>query len=210
VAPAIERGIPVAILNSRQPEAGGTRVTARPAGRRRPMAGLACVTDVVAFDVSLPPDANREQVLAAVFATCAAHDATVYLSSVGDAEVSMTVGAGLPAERIAVAMQQHGAVHRQDDLALLVAAGDGVADGRVRAGEILTALRDVHVHAVAESTRGGYVAMAIPRGALPSAMAALHAQFFEPHVSLDPADRCPSYPAPTSTARRRAGREVRL
>jgi aspartate kinase len=212
VAPAIERGIPVSIRNSRNPEARCTMVTTRAAARQRPLAGLACVTDVVAFDVALPPDANRERVLADVFGTCATHGVTVYLSSVGDAEVSMTVAAGLPAERIAAALRDHGTVHRQDDLALLVAAGDGVADGRVRAGDILTALCDVHVHAVSESARGGYVAMAISRGALLSAVAALHAQFFEPPVPVEAPGRCPAPAAlrVAASGRRHAAGEARL
>ena len=182
VAPAIDRGIPVRILNSRRPEARGTVVTARAANRQNPLAGIACVPDVVVLDVALPPDATRERVLADVFGACATHGATVYSSSVGDADVSITLGAGPAADSATAALTERGAVNRRDDLALLVAAGDGLCDGRAHTGEILRALRDTPVAAIAESSRAGFVAVAVPRATLKAAMAAVHARFFEPRT----------------------------
>ena len=78
------------------------------------------------------------------------------------------------------ALTERGAVNRRDDLALLVAAGDGLCDGRAHTGEILRALRDTPVAAIAESSRAGFVAVAVPRATLKAAMAAVHARFFEP------------------------------
>lgn len=179
VAPAMERGIPVRILNSRRPGAGGTVVTSRSAHRRNPLAGVACVPDVVVLDVALPPDATRERVLADVFGICASQGATVYTSSIGDAEIAITLGAGPAADRAAAALTERGPVNRREDLALLVTAGDGLSDGRARAADILRALDGVPVAELAESSRAGFVAVAVPRAALRAAMAAVHARFFE-------------------------------
>ena len=154
-------------------------MTARAATRQNPLAGIACVPDVVVLDVALPPDATRERVLADVFGACAAHGATVYASSIGDADVSITLGAGPSADMATAAIAERGPVNRRDDLALLVAAGDGLCDGRAHTGEILRALRDTTVAAIAESSRAGFVAVAVPRAALKSAMTAVHARFFE-------------------------------
>jgi aspartate kinase len=140
VAPAIDRGIPVRILNSRRPDARGTLVTGRAARRRNPLAGLASLNDVVVVDVALPHDATRERLLADVFATCAAHGATVYAASIGDADVSVILGGGAAAESAVAALAGVGAAGRRDDLALLAVAGDGLVDGRAHVGELLRAL----------------------------------------------------------------------
>ncbi|MDO8834805.1 MAG: aspartate kinase [Vicinamibacterales bacterium] len=179
MAPAMECGIPVRILNSRRPDARGTVVTSRPARRHNPLAGVACVPDVVVLDVALPPDAAREGVLADVFGVCAAHGATVYASSIGDAEITITLGAGPAAGLAAAVLTARGPVSRRDDLALLVAVGDGLSDRRAHTAEILRALEGIPVAALAESSRAGFVAVAIPRAALRTAMAAVHACFFE-------------------------------
>jgi aspartate kinase len=179
VAPAIDRGIPVRILNSRRPTAAGTLVTARAAERRNPLAGVACVPDVVVLDVPLPPDATRERVLAEAFSACAASGATVYASSIGDADVSITIGSGLAADRTEQAVGERGVVNRRDDLSLLVAVGDGLADGRANTGDILRALNGTPVAAIAESSRGGFVAVAVSRNDMKGATEALHSRFFE-------------------------------
>jgi aspartate kinase len=179
VAPAMDRGIPVRILNSRRPDARGTMVTSRAARRHNPLAGVACVPDVVVLDVALPPDAAREGVLADVFGICASHGSTVYASSIGDAEIAITLGAGPAAEQSAAALIARGAVSRRDDLALLVAVGDGLSESRAHTAEILRALQGIPVAALAESSRAGFVAVAVPRTALKAAMAAVHARFFE-------------------------------
>jgi aspartate kinase len=179
VAPAIDRGIPVRILNSRRPEARGTLVTGRAAKRRNPLAGLACLSDVLVIDVALPPDATRERQLADVFATCAAHGATVYASSIGDADVSVILGGGPAALAAAAALETAVGARSRDDLALLAVAGDGLSDGRSQVGALLTTLKRVTVAAIAESSRAGFVALAVRRTDLLEATTLLHRRFFE-------------------------------
>lgn len=191
VAPAIDRGIPVRILNSRRPEARGTLVTGRAAKRRNPLAGLACLSDVLVVDVALPPDATRERQLADVFATCAAHGATVYASSIGDADVSVILGGGPAALAAAAALETSAGARTRDDLALLAVAGDGLSDGRSQVGALLSGLKRITVAAIAESSRAGFVALAVRRTDLVEATTLLHRRFFETAAHARRAPRRP-------------------
>lgn len=175
IAPAVAGGIPVRVLNSRQPEHPGTVIVDRPAGRRSPLAGLACVPGCVELHVPLPSDAGRGLALARVFETCAAHGATVYLSDVRPAQVSLILAPAAAADAVAAACS---AVRRHDGRALLVAVGDGLADGRALARAVIRALGGATVAALSDASGSGYVALAVPESELAAAMAAAHARFF--------------------------------
>ena len=52
IFPAIARNIPVRILNSRNPEGPGTRITADPPPGHRPFAALACKRGITILDIT--------------------------------------------------------------------------------------------------------------------------------------------------------------
>ncbi len=189
VAPAVDRGIPVRILNSRRPDAAGTTVTRDTAGRHNPFAGVACLSDVIVADVALPADATRERVLAGVFGACAEEGATIYASAIGDTRVSVTIGAGGPAREAVARCRALGVTGVREDLGLLAVVGDGLIDGRAFADEVLRSVRGATLAVIAAAPEAGFVAIGVPRADLARATAEVHARFFEARGRVAPVPR---------------------
>jgi hypothetical protein len=103
----------------------------------------------------------------------------VYASSIGDADVSVILGGGPAALAAAAALETSAGARTRDDLALLAVAGDGLSDGRSQVGALLSTLKRITVAAIAESSRAGFVALAVRRTDLTEATTLLHRRFFE-------------------------------
>ena len=91
VEPAVERGIPVRILNTFAPADPGTLVTQAPeAGERRVVQGLAVKRDNLLVSLTSTRMLDAEGYLARVFDTLATHDVSVDLLATSEVSVSLT------------------------------------------------------------------------------------------------------------------------
>ena len=185
VQPAVAAGIPVRILNSRRPASRGTVVTARPARRLSPAAGIASLRGVCAIDVALPQGADRPLAMARVFDACARAGAAPHLATLGDSSVAVVVEEGAAAERV-VRELGAAAASRRDGLALIAVVGDGLAAGADAVRRILGAFDGTPVHLLSRTPGASHVAFVIDQPHLARSVGALHACLFdEDHAGAD-------------------------
>jgi aspartate kinase len=176
--PAVEAGIPVRILNSRRPAGRGTLIADGTARRPDPVASIACLRDLCAFDVPLPGGADRPAALAAVYAACAGADAAVHLTAVSDASVSVVVSDGPAGDRVAVQLCGGSSATRCRGLSLVAVVGDGLASGRIAWPHVLAALEAIPLHLLSRTPGSNHVACVIDQANLALAVETLHDALF--------------------------------
>jgi aspartate kinase len=209
VRPAVEAGIPVRVLNSRRPSARGTLIAGGSAGRPGSVAGIACLQDLCAFGVPLPDGAGRPAALAAVYAACARAEAAVHLTAVSDTSVSVVVGDGPAADRVAAQLRGQPHATRRRGLSLVAAVGDGLASGRSPWPRVLAALEAIPLHLVSRAPVSNHVACIVDQTDLAFAVETLHEALFEHPPSDDgddpevvaPVRSRPPFPAERQEAR---------
>jgi aspartate kinase len=185
VRPAVQAGIPVRILNSRRPAGRGTLIAEGPIVRPVPAAGIGCLKGLCAFDVPLPEGAGRPAALAAVYAACARAGAAVHLTAVSDASVSMVVGDGPAADRVAAQLGSEAGSTRRGGLALVAAVGDGLVAGRGIGRRVLAALDALPVHLLSRTPGSNHVACVVDEADLALAVESLHEVLFDGQPLLD-------------------------
>ncbi|HOQ60102.1 MAG TPA: aspartate kinase [Vicinamibacterales bacterium] len=178
VQPAFAAGIPVRILNARRPSAQGTVVTEEPIRRSAPAAGIACLGNLCAIDVPLPDGAGRLPALASAFEACALAQAVPALATVSDAGVSLVVGEGPEADRVAARLGP-AAPTRRGGLALIAVVGDRLASGVDVPRRLLAALDGIPVHLLSRTPGSIHVACVIDEKHLARAVSAIHSRVFE-------------------------------
>jgi len=209
VRPAVLAGIPVRILNSRRPAAQGTVIAEGAVRRPAPVAGLACLQNLCAFGVSLPEGASRPAALAAVFDACARAEALVHLSAVSDTSVSVVVGEGPAADRVAERLGSERRASRRGGLALVAVVGDGLEHGQDVAWRALAAGGSAPVHLVSRTPASNHLALVIDQANLSPVVATLHHCLLEGGARRDTPDDQPGAAIVPFPAHGAAGQGVR-
>jgi len=176
IAPAVKRGIPVYIYNSRRPEGRGTRITAE--APLRPLTAVAGKAGVTVVKVRSPRMLLAHGVLRRIFEVFERHRASVDVVATSEVSVSMTVDDPSRLEAIIVDLLPFGdvAVERNRGVLALVGCALG-GDSRTMA-RALGALGDVRVHMISLSATEINLTLVVDGDRLQPAMRAVHAEFF--------------------------------
>jgi aspartate kinase len=182
IQPAVDRGIPVLVRNSRRPGAPGTVVGVRdvsaPAG---PVAGLACRAGATLIEtVALGNDAG-ERFVTDVFAELHSHGIDAALADLCGTRLVFTVQDVADVEPVRVSLSRIAAVSVITGLATVSVVGDGLtADPRLIA-DATRALGDLPVQLVARPAGGRTLAFVVDARQTSTAMSRLHECFFGAH-----------------------------
>ena len=179
VQPAVLAGIPVRILNAQHPGGRGTVVTAGPARRSAPAAGIACLENLCVFEAPLPGGADRPAAIAEVYAACARAGAAVHLTAVSDAGVAIAVDDGPVGDRVEAQFDSGRRVARRRGLALVAVVGDGPAASRADRWRVWAAFDGIPVHLLSRTTGAVHVACVVDEVDLALVVATLHERLFE-------------------------------
>lgn len=179
IKPAVEKGIPVLVLNSMNPAAPGTRITADapPAGAQaRAIAFKRGITVVL---ISQPRMLMAHGFLARVFEVFDRHRTSVDLIATSEVSVSLTVDdpAGLPA--IAADLEALGEVKVLRPMAIVSIVGRGFARQSGLAGRVFQTLREVNVVMISFGASDVNISLVVAEADAERAVRLLHAEFFE-------------------------------
>src|SRR5581483_11573959 len=116
ILPAVERNIPVRILNSRRPEGTGTMITEQPATDAPPLTGLACKKDVTVVDITSSRMLMAYGFLRRVFEVFERYETAVDVVTTSEVTVSVTVDNRRHLEAIIEALSEFSQVSTQPDM----------------------------------------------------------------------------------------------
>lgn len=176
IVPAVQRGIPVYIFNSRNPAGRGTRITA--SAPIRNVTAIAGKRDVTVVRVRSPRMLLAHGVLRRIFEVFERHRVSIDVVATSEVSVSVTVDDPSRLEPLLVDLAPFGDVAIERRRAIVAIVGSGIGGGSRTMARALDALGDIRVHMLSLSATEINLTILVDDERLPTAMRALHGAFF--------------------------------
>ena len=183
VLPAIQRNIPVYVLNSRNPNCEGTCVQAAAPVCRNLFKAIAVKQRVNLVDVAAARSLSTQGFLKSIFDTFDRHSMSVDVVSISGVSVSLAVDSseGIPA--LAADLAKLADVKYEGRKALVCLVGENIRETPGVAAQVFGALQDVKVRMISQGASEMSLTFVVDEERVLDVVQRLHATFFS---DLDP------------------------
>jgi aspartate kinase len=178
ILPAVERDIPVWILNSRRPEAPGTLITSSPAPRPAPLAAIACKRRVTVIEVTSTRMLMAHGFMRRLFEVFERHRTSVDVVTTSEVSVSVTIDDNRRGPEIVAALLEFSEVTVEEQMAILTVVGDRLATNSSLAARIIGAMTGFPLRMISQAASRRNVTIVLPEAHLAPAMTHLHRELF--------------------------------
>jgi len=178
ILPAVERNIPVRILNSWKPDGAGTLITAQNESSGTRLTGLASKKDVTVIDITSTRMLMAHGFLRRVFEVFDRFRTSVDMVTTSEVSVSVTVDERKNLDAIVQALSEFSEVSIENDLALLCAVGDSLQEAPEIAPRVVGVLEEVPLKMISQAASRRNITVVLRQSDLPHAMQRLHEEFF--------------------------------
>jgi len=179
IRPAVERGIPVVVLNTLNPGAPGTRITETAAAREGEPRAIATKKGITVVMISQPRMLFAYGFLARVFEVFNRHKTPVDLIATSEVSVSLTIDNAERLEAIRRDLAELGEVQALERMAIVSVVGRGFTKRSGLAGRLFGALAEVNIVMISFGASDVNVSFVVAEQDADVAVRALHRSFFE-------------------------------
>ncbi|MBV6430865.1 MAG: Lysine-sensitive aspartokinase 3 [Bryobacteraceae bacterium] len=183
VQPAVEKSIPVLVLNSRRPEVSGTRIIREVVHCRNVIKSIACKTDIAVVKVQSLRMLMAHGFLRRIFEVFDRYKTPVDMVTTSEVSVSLTIDNTRHLEEICADLKRIAEVEVEKDRAIVCAVGDNIRETPGVGRRILGALGGINVYMISQGASQLNFSFVIAAGELQQCVKALHEEFFQ---ELDP------------------------
>jgi aspartate kinase len=183
VQPAIEKNIPVLILNSRRPQVEGTRITAEPVPCRNVIKSIACKRNITVLRIQSLRMLMAHGFLRRIFEVFDHYETPVDMLSTSEVSVSLTIDNPKHLDAIREQLTTFAEVSIETGRAIICLVGDNIRHAKGAGARIFKALKDTDVLMVSQGSSQLNFGLVVPEDELKAAVESLHAEFF---TGLDP------------------------
>jgi aspartate kinase len=179
ILPAVARGIPVRILNARNPTHPGTRIHD---GGDPSVAGpvaIACKRGVTRIDISSTRMLMAHGFLQRLFEVFAKHRTPVDVVTTSEVSVSVTIDDERRLASITEALQEFAEVRCAPGRAIVSAVGERLAGDATLSARVIAALEGLPLEMISQGGARTNITVVLPDDCVGQAMTRLHARFFE-------------------------------
>ena len=176
IAPAVMRGIPVCVLNSRRPDGAGTLITFD--APRRSVTAIAGKSGVTLLKVRSPRMLLTEGFLRRMFAVFELHRTSVDVVATSEVSVSVTIDDATNLEALVVDLRALGDVTMERNRGIVSIVGSGLSDGGTSMSRALAVIGDLRVHMLSLSSSGINLTIVVDGEQVHPVMRRLHDTFF--------------------------------
>jgi aspartate kinase len=184
VVPAIEKNIPVSILNSRRPELSGTRISAEPVPCRNPVKSISSKRNITVLNIRSTRMLLAHGFLRRIFEVFDRYQTSVDMVSTSEVSVSLTVDDAERLEEICEELRQFAEVSSEAGQAIVCLVGEDLRHSPGVAGRAFQVIRDKNIRMISQGASLLNLGFVIDEKDLVPAVSALHREFFS---ELDPA-----------------------
>jgi aspartate kinase len=178
ILPAIERNIPVRILNARNANGSGTLITADPPAAATAVTALAAKRDVTVVDITSSRMLMAYGFLRRVFEVFERFTTAVDVVTTSEVSVSVTVDDRRHLHAIVEALEEFGEVSVEHEMALLCAVGDRLRNEPAIAAKVVSVLEEVPLRMISQAASRRNITVILRQADLSHAMHRLHEEFF--------------------------------
>jgi aspartate kinase len=182
VLPAVEKNIPVLILNSRRPHVEGTRITANPTPCKNPVKSISCKRGVTIVNVNSSRMLMAHGFLRRMFEIFDRHEVSVDMISTSEVSVSLTLDGSQNLGEIVRELEEFASVRVETGQALVCLVGEDIRHTPGIAARAFGAFRG-NIRMISQGASEMNLGFAVSDKELPDVVAVLHREFFS---ELDP------------------------
>ncbi len=184
VLPAVERNIPVWILNSRRPDAGGTRITSEAVPCRNAVKSISCKRNITILNIRSTRMLMAHGFLRRIFELFDRYSTSVDMVSTSEVSVSLTVDNQENLPLICEQLQQFAELSVEENQAIVCLVGENIRHTPGIAGRAFQVLHNTNIRMISQGASLLNLGFVIAGADLEPAVSALHHEFFS---ELDPA-----------------------
>jgi aspartate kinase len=183
VLPAIEKNIPVLILNSRRPEVPGTRIVSGAVPCKNAVKSIACKRRIALVNVHSTRMLMAHGFLKRIFEIFDKHTTPVDMVATSEVSVSLTVDNPSRLGAVCEELRQFSEVSIEEGQAIVCLVGDNIRFTPGVAARVFRALSAVNVRMISQGASLLNLSVVVAEADLENAVGSLHAEFFS---ELDP------------------------
>jgi aspartate kinase len=176
--PAVQKNIPVFVLNSRNPSNQGTVITARAPHCRNPFKAIAAKKRITIIDIVATRMLGAHGFLRSIFEVFDRHRCPVDVVSTSEVSVSLTVDSNEAIPAIATDLQKLGDVKYEGRKAIVCLVGENLRETPGVAGKVFSAVSDINVRMISQGASEINLTFVIEEDDVPRAVKQLHDIFF--------------------------------
>ena len=179
ILPAVQKNIPVWVLNSKDPSNQGTQITAIARHSRTPFKSIAIKRKLTIIDVVASRMLMTHGYLKAIFDVFDKHKCAVDMVSTSEVSVSLSVDSNDRLPAIAADLSQLADVKYEGRKALICMVGENIRGQRGIAAQVFGAIRHVNVRMISQGASEINMSFMIEEDDVEEAVRALHKHFFQ-------------------------------
>jgi aspartate kinase len=183
VVPAIEKNIPVLILNSRRPEVDGTRITSQEVHCGNAVKSIACKRKITLVNVHSTRMLMAHGFLRRIFEAFDRFETAVDMISTAEVSVSLTIDNPKNLDAICAELRQFSEVEIEKDHAIVCLVGENIRYTPGVAARVFHSLGDVNVRMISQGASLLNLSIVVAESDLIKSVDRLHRAFF---AELDP------------------------
>ncbi len=185
IKPAVEKDIPVKVLNTMRPESEGTLIQSKPSavfgkdGKARSVCAIASKKNITALFISSPRMLMAHGFLAKVFNVFDKNKTPIDLIATSEVSVSLTVDSTENLEAIREDLKELGELQVLHNTAIVTVVGRQFRERSGIAGEVFSALKDVNILVISGGASEINLSFLVMAEDSDRAVQQLHAHFFD-------------------------------
>ncbi|MBV9085489.1 MAG: lysine-sensitive aspartokinase 3 [Acidobacteriaceae bacterium] len=183
VVPAVEKKIPVLILNSRRPESGGTTINSQPLPSRNPVKSISCKRNITVVNIHSTRMLMAHGFLRRIFEVFDRYRTSVDMVSTSEVSVSLTVDNCDSLDEILRELREFAEVSVEDNQAIVCLVGENIRHTPGIAGRAFSVIDRKNIRMISQGASLLNVGFVVADTDVPDTVAALHEELFS---ELDP------------------------
>jgi aspartate kinase len=176
--PAIQKNIPVLILNSSNPKCEGTRITATAPKTRNIFKAIAAKKRITVVDVVATRMLMAHGFLKSIFDVFASHRCPVDMVSTSEVSVSVTVDSNESIAAIAADLARLADAKYEGRKAIVCLVGENIRNTPGIAAKVFGAIPDVNIRMISQGASEINISFVIDEADVPAVVSRLHQTFF--------------------------------
>ena len=178
VVPAVEKNIPVLILNSRRPEVSGTRIVSEAVPCGNVVKSIACKRKITLVNVHSTRMLMAHGFLRRIFEVFDRHETAVDMVSTSEVSVSLTIDNTRSLAAICQELSQFSEVSIEDGQAIVCLVGDNIRYTPGVAMRVFGALDGINIRMISQGASLLNLSFVVAETDLHRTVQALHNEFF--------------------------------
>jgi aspartate kinase len=183
VVPAIEKNIPVLILNSRRPDVPGTRITAESVHCDNVVKSIACKRKITTVNIHSTRMLMAHGFLHRIFEVFDRFETPVDMVATSEVSVSLTIDNSKHLDAVLAELRQFSEVEIEAGQAIICLVGDNIRYSPGVARRVFMALDDINIRMISQGASLLNLSFVVAETDVVRTVEALHHQFF---TALDP------------------------